>query len=110
MGFDLFRLRKGESINDVTGAQAVILVMIEGKAIFHAADQDWGELGARMNMFEKTPPHSFYLPNDRTWEAPATTDCTLAVCKAPEKSGHGARRIGPNGIALTEFQDVAHEG
>lgn len=102
VGFDLHRLCNGESITDVTGSDEVILVMVEGKATFNAAGQNWGELGDRMNVFEKTPPHCLYLPNGQDWQATATTDCTIAVCKAPGKSGHKARRIGPDGITLTE--------
>ena len=102
VGFDLYRLREGESITDATGSDEVILVMVEGKAIFNAAGQDWGELGDRMNVFEKTPPHCLYLPNGEDWKATATTECTIAVCKAPGKLGHEARRIGPDGITLTE--------
>jgi 5-deoxy-glucuronate isomerase len=32
----------------------------------------------------------------------ATTECTIAVCAAPCKGGHAARRIGPDGITLTQ--------
>ena len=32
----------------------------------------------------------------------AETDCVIAVCSAPGKGGHKARRIGPEGIKLTE--------
>lgn len=102
VGFDLIRLRKGERARDITGTNEVILVMVEGKATLNAAGQDWGELGERMDVFEKTPPHCLYVPNDQEWSATATTDCTIAVCKAPGNSGHEARRIGPDGITLTE--------
>ena len=102
VGFDLYRLRAGESASQATGDNEAILVMVEGKATFDAAGTDWGELGDRMNVFEKTPPHCLYVPNDSDWAATATTDCTIAVCKAPGKSGHAARRIGPDGITLTE--------
>ncbi|WP_370196133.1 5-deoxy-glucuronate isomerase, partial [Aurantimonas coralicida] len=34
--------------------------------------------------------------------ATATTDCTLAICSAPGKSGHEAQVIGPTGISLEE--------
>lgn len=102
VGFGLYRLRPGETVGEATGGNEVILVMVEGKATFTAAGQDWGELGDRMNVFEKTPPHCLYVPNDQSWEATATTDCTIAVCAAPGKSGHEARRIGPDGITLTE--------
>ena len=102
VGFDLYRLRKGESVADGTGSNEAIIVMVEGKAMLKAAGQDWGMLGDRLNVFEKTPPHCLYVPNGKEWEANAATDCTIAVCKAPGKSGHKARRIGPDGISLTE--------
>ncbi|WP_347312661.1 5-deoxy-glucuronate isomerase [Defluviimonas sp. SAOS-178_SWC] len=102
VGFGLYKLRPGETAAEATGRNEVIVVMVEGKATFKAAGQDWGELGHRINVFEKTPPHCLYVPNDDAWEATATTDCTIAVCAAPGRSGHTARRIGPDGITLTE--------
>nr|WP_172691003.1 5-deoxy-glucuronate isomerase [Agrobacterium larrymoorei]ASK49445.1 5-deoxy-glucuronate isomerase [Agrobacterium larrymoorei] len=101
VGFSLYRLREGEAISEMTGNSEVIIVMVEGKALFNAAGKDWGELGERMNVFEKTPPHCLYVPNGEQWEASATTDCTIGVCLAPGVSGHEARRIGPDGITLT---------
>ncbi len=101
VGFSLYRLRAGERAGEVTGGNEVILVMVEGKARLTGAGQDWGVLGERMDVFEKTPPHCLYLPDGSDWEAVAETDCVLAVCAAPGKDGHAARRIGPEGIALT---------
>ena len=102
VGFSLYRLRAGETVAEATGDREVILVMVEGKAQMDAAGQDWGVLGDRMNVFEKTPPHCLYVPNGQDWTATATTDCTIAVCAAPGQGGHAARRIGPDGITLTE--------
>ena len=76
VGFGLYRLRAGESVAEATGD--------------------------RMNVFEKTPPHCLYVPNGSDWTAAAQTDCVIAVCTAPGKGGHAARRIGPDGITLTE--------
>jgi 5-deoxy-glucuronate isomerase len=59
-------------------------------------------LGERMDVFEKTPPHCLYLPSGSDWKAVAETDCTLALCLAPGKGGHEARRLGPDGITLTQ--------
>ena len=101
VGFSLYRLKAGESAAEATGETEVILVLVEGKAEITGAGQDWGELGERMDVFEKTPPHALYLPNGTDWSAKATTDCTLAVCSAPGKSGHQAQRLGPTGITLT---------
>ncbi len=102
VGFSLYHLRAGESASEQTGDREVILVTVEGKAAFKAADKDWGVLGERMSVFEKTPPHCLYVPNGQDWAAKAETDCVIAVCSAPGKGGHEARRIGPEGITLTE--------
>lgn len=102
VGFSLYRLRAGEEAIEATGDREVIIVMVEGKARLTGADRDWGVLGDRMDVFEKTPPHCLYLPGGTDWRAVAVTDCTIAVCTAPGRSGHPARRIGPDGITLTE--------
>lgn len=86
VGFGLYHLKPGESAAEHTGDREVILVLVEGKAKISGAGQDFGELGKRMNVFEKIPPACVYIPNDKSWEAVATTDCTLAICTAP---GHG---------------------
>ena len=101
VGFDLYHLVAGQRAAEVTGGREVILVLVEGKAQVRAAGQDWGVLGDRMNVFEKTPPHCLYVPNGTDWAAEAVSDCTLAVCSAPGKGGHAARRLGPEGITLT---------
>ncbi|MFD1796851.1 5-deoxy-glucuronate isomerase, partial [Paracoccus aurantiacus] len=102
VGFGLYRLRAGETAAEATGGREVILVMVEGKARLRAAGRDWGELGQRMDVFERTPPHCLYVPNDQQWQAEAVTDCVIAVCSAPGHGGHEARRIGPDAITLTE--------
>ncbi|PZQ99649.1 MAG: 5-deoxy-glucuronate isomerase [Cereibacter sphaeroides] len=101
VGFTLYRLAPGQTATEATGNREVILVLVEGKARISGAGRDWGELGERKDVFEKTPPHCLYLPNGTDWKAEATTNCTLAVCSAPGHSGHEARRIGPEGITLT---------
>jgi len=102
VGFTLYQLNAGDRASEATGDREVILVMVEGKAKIQGAGQDWGILGDRMDVFEKNPPHCLYLPNDTDWDAIAGTDCILAVCSAPGKFGHAPRRIGPDGITLTE--------
>ncbi len=102
VGFSLYRLRAGETASEGTGETEVILVMVEGKAELTGAGQSWGELGDRMDVFEKSPPHCLYLPNGVNWTATATTNCTIAVCKAPGVSGHQPRKIDPSGISLTQ--------
>jgi 5-deoxy-glucuronate isomerase len=105
VGFSLWRLRAAETVSEATGDREMILVMVEGKARLAGARRDWGLLGKRMDVFEKTPPHCLYLPNGVEWKATAETDCVIALCFAPGKGGHEARRIGPEGITLTARGD-----
>ena len=100
VGFGLYRLAAGQSAQEVTGDREVILVLVEGKARISGAGQDFGELGSRMDVFEKTPPACVYIPNGCDWAATATTACTLAVCTAPGQSGHPAAQIGPDAISM----------
>lgn len=90
VGFGLYHLKAGDIAAESTGDREVILVLVEGKADISAGDQDFGELGKRMNVFEQIPPVSVYVPNDLSWQAVAMTDCTLAVCTAPGKGNYKA--------------------
>ncbi len=101
VGFGLYRLSAGESVAESTGDREAILVLVEGKARLSAAAQDFGEMGERMSVFERTPPHCLYVPGQSDWEATATTDCVLAVCTAPCVADYPARKLGPEGIELT---------
>lgn len=93
VGFGLYHLKAGESAAEATDDREVILVLVEGKAQVSVGDQDFGELGKRMSVFERIPPACVYAPNDADWKAVATTDCTLAVCTAPGKGNYPARVI-----------------
>lgn len=99
VGFGLYRLNAGERAAEPTGDTEVILVLVEGRALLSSGDLDFGELGDRMDVFERAPPHCVYIPDQSEWNATATTDCTLAVCSAPGAGGHPAQIIGPAGIA-----------
>ena len=99
VGFGLYRLAPGETAAEATGDREVILVLVEGKAEITAGGNDFGELGERMDVFDRKKPWCVYVPNGAEWRAHATTPCTMAVCTAPGKGGHGARVIGPDDIS-----------
>lgn len=93
VGFDLYRLPPGEIIAEITGDREVILVLVEGKADLSVGLTNYGELGDRMDVFERKKPHAVYAPSGVDWQAKATTACTLAVCSAPGKGGYPSRLI-----------------
>lgn len=98
VGFDLHRLEADETVHRLLEGREAILVIVEGKARIEAGGKDFGEMGERASVFEKTPPHCLYVPPGTAWKASATTALTLAVCSAPSKGGRPARIIGPAGI------------
>jgi 5-deoxy-glucuronate isomerase len=100
VGFELHRLEPGQSARGDTGPREAILVLVEGRAQVHAAGQDWGEMGQRLDVFDKTPPHCLYLPPHQPWQATATTPLTLAICTAPALGDYPAARLGPDGISM----------
>lgn len=90
VGFALHRLRAGEEVAEATAAREVILVMVEGKAAFSAAGQDWGTLGNRMDVFEKTRPIACMSPmamNGGLWRKPIAPSRSV-----PRRAWAGMRR------------------
>ena len=102
VGFDLFRLKAGDTANDSTGQSEAIIVLVEGHTELSIGGVQFGAIGGRMNVFEQTPPHAVYVPRSTHWDAVATTDCTLSICKAPAKTDRPAQVIGPGGVAYAE--------
>ncbi|MCT8160190.1 5-deoxy-glucuronate isomerase [Pseudoruegeria sp. SHC-113] len=100
VGFDLWRLAAGEEASGQLDGREAILVLVEGRAQLTADGQDFGEMGERMDVFERLAPHCLYVPAGADWAATATTGCTLAVCSAPAKPGRAAQVLGPAGITL----------
>ena len=98
VGFGLYHLEAGQSADEATGDTEVILVLVEGKAEISCGDAAFGELGERMDVFERTKPAAVYIPNDSSWLVTATTKCTLAVCSAPGRGNYGAQVIGDIGF------------
>lgn len=100
VGFDLHRLRAGDTAGGALGGREAILAMVEGRAEIVGGGEAFGEVGERMDVFAGGPPHAVYVPPGAEWSAIATTDCTLAVCTAPASpsGAHPARRLEIGGV------------
>lgn len=120
VGFALWRLGPGEGAEGtVPQGREAILVVAEGHVRVRAAGQDWGPMGERMSVWERTAPHALYLPPGAEWAVEADTEAHVALCSAPSGGGRPAQRLGPEGIALRErgrgtnlrlIHDIAMEG
>jgi len=72
VGFDLHRLKPGESASGMTGDREVCLVFITGKGTTKAGGKDLGLLGERMSPFEGKP-WSVYVPEGSDWSVTSDT-------------------------------------
>ena len=86
VGFDLHRLKPGETVSDKTGKREVCLVFVTGRGSAEAGGKALGSLGSRTSPFEGKP-WSAYVPEGSTWSVTAETNLELAVCSAPGLGG-----------------------
>lgn len=100
VGFDLWRLAPGEVATGQLDGREAILVLVEGHAEISADGESLGEMGGRMDVFERNAPNCVYVPPATPWQVRATTQTTLAVCNAPSPGGRPVQVLGPDGIAL----------
>jgi len=106
VGFDLYRLKPGETAANTTAGREACLVLVSGKARVKAGDGDFGELGQRMSPFDGKP-WSVYVPESSDWSVEAATEVELAVCSAPGLGGGlPARVIAPDSLG----QEVRGKG
>lgn len=98
VGFEVLKLQQGQAVSRETGDKEVCLVLLSGLANVSAGGQEWREIGRRMSVFEKIPPFSVYVPNDRSYRLEALTEVEVAVCSAPGYGNHEARLITPDQV------------
>ena len=97
VGFEVYRLKSGQSLRQQTEGREACIVMLSGRAHVSASDQDFGVIGGRSSPFEPDP-WSLYVPAKSEWSLKAETDCEIAVCTAPAEGKLPARVIRPDEV------------
>ncbi len=100
VGFEKYTLQKGRILKQATNHEEVCIVFLTGRADVQTNHESWDNVGERMNIFEKTPAYSVYIPSNDSFEITAVTNVELAVCKAPGKDTYKARLISPKDIGV----------
>ncbi|MCY4185857.1 MAG: 5-deoxy-glucuronate isomerase [Rhodobacteraceae bacterium] len=99
VGFGVYNLKRGDRVHEKTTGNEAIIVVIEGKIELEVDGfPAFGVLGDRMDVFEKKPPYSLYIPPNHEWRGWAETDCVIGICLAPGKPGRKPKVIGPNDV------------
>ncbi|WP_366654671.1 5-deoxy-glucuronate isomerase [Fodinicurvata sp. EGI_FJ10296] len=102
VGFDLYRLEAGQTLERSTGEQEVLLVLIAGSADITAAGQSFENLGGRKGPFDDVSPDSVYVPAGSSYTVMPRTTLELAVCAAPGKPGTRKPVLIPGASVPTE--------
>ena len=95
VGFEVFQLKAGQSLKQLTEDKEVCLILVSGKADVTTEKESWDNIGDRMSVFEKKAPYSVYVPPSDHYQVTALTDVELAIGSAPAKGGLPARLIRP---------------
>ncbi len=91
VGFQVYRLAKGESVTDHLADRETCLVWLTGTGTATAGETNYGVMGGRKSVFEGEPA-ALYVPADCPWAVTAETDLELAICTAPGDPGSGPPR------------------
>ncbi len=102
VGFEVYHLKQGQTLTRETGDREACVVLVTGKANIRTGQAGWDNLGGRMDVFEKTPSTSVYVPNDERYEVEALTDVEIAVGTAPGKGNYPARLIAPEQVEVMD--------
>jgi 5-deoxy-glucuronate isomerase len=97
VGFEVYRLKAGQSLRRDTGDREACIVMLSGRARVGAGGEDFGMIGGRASPFEPDP-WSLYAPARSHWSLAAETDCEIGVCTAPAEGKLPARVIRPDEV------------
>ncbi|WP_099607349.1 5-deoxy-glucuronate isomerase [Vibrio coralliilyticus] len=104
VGFKVYELNAGDSIQLDANEDELCLVLVAGKATISTDSQSFENIGQRMSPFEKTKPYAVYVAPKETVQVVANTQLELAVCQAPGKGNFPTRLIAPQDI------DAEHRG
>ncbi|MRI33638.1 5-deoxy-glucuronate isomerase [Endozoicomonas sp. OPT23] len=95
VGFEVFQLKAGQSLEQLTVNNEVCLVLVSGKANVSTRNENWNQIGDRDSVFDQKAPYSVYIPPSDLFSIVAETDIELAVCKAPAEGRFPAKLILP---------------
>ncbi|WP_461538603.1 5-deoxy-glucuronate isomerase [Spongorhabdus nitratireducens] len=95
VGFEVFKLQPGQSLEQQTGNKEVCLVLVSGKASVSTRHESWSQIGDRTSAFEQKAPYAVYIPPADFYSVVAETELELGVCSAPAEGQLPARLIEP---------------
>jgi 5-deoxy-glucuronate isomerase len=88
VGFEAFRLARGQRLERPTAGREVCAVVLSGLADVSFGGREWTEIGRRESVFDGVPPYAVHAPPGGTLAVRAVSDVLeIALCWAPAASG-----------------------
>ncbi|MBI6549664.1 5-deoxy-glucuronate isomerase [Xenorhabdus lircayensis] len=100
--FAVYELNAGESITLPASENETCLVLVAGKATVVTPQQQFAQVGDRMNPFERKKPYAVYVAPHEAMEIIAETHLELAVCQAKGKGNYPTRLVTPQDISAEQ--------
>jgi 5-deoxy-glucuronate isomerase len=97
VGFEVFELKEGQSLEPPTEARELCLVLLCGRATVVVDGRDFGVLGERATPFDGRP-WSVYVPPKAKVTLTARSNVELGVCAAPAEGRYPPRVIAPSDV------------
>jgi 5-deoxy-glucuronate isomerase len=98
--FHVYRLEPGQRVTRPADDMERLLLILEGKAELRVGDEDLGEQGSRMSVFDGPPPPVLLVEPGRSFEAVATTGALVAIGAAPGGAVRRTALIAPEDILV----------
>lgn len=100
VGFEVFRLKAGQVLEQQTGEQEVCLVLLSGLCHVSTEKDEWRNIGERESVFDGAPC-ALYLPPGTHYSVEAVTEkLELAVTSAPATQGRAPQLILPEDLEV----------
>ncbi len=100
VGFEVFRLEAGQTLEQQTGEEEVCLVILSGLCHVSTEGDEWRNIGERESVFDGAP-YALYLPPGMAYRAAAVTESLeLAVTSSPAEQGRAPQLILPEDVEV----------
>ena len=99
VGFEVFRLEEGQTVEWHTGEQEVCLVVLSGLCNVSTEGEEWRNIGGRESVFDGAPC-ALYLPAVTAYRVEAVTGLELAATSSPAEQGAAPQLILPKDIEV----------
>lgn len=100
IGFEVYKLKKGEFFQTESKNKELAIVLVTGRANVFCNENNWENIGERMDVFEKKPAYTVYVSVDDKVKVEAVTDLEIAVCSSSGNSDFETRLFTPNDVKI----------